>query len=58
MKVVSNNTSVERRFSSWIGGSVLASLVKIRGVAGRGTFIFWYHFLGNVSADVDFAARI
>ncbi|XP_065844421.1 actin-like protein 6A [Oscarella lobularis] len=26
MKVVSNNTSVERRFSSWIGGSVLASL--------------------------------
>ena len=28
MKLVQNATTVERRFSSWIGGSILASLVR------------------------------
>lgn len=26
LKLIANNTTVERRFSSWIGGSILASL--------------------------------
>ena len=33
MKVVQNVSTIERRFSSWIGGSILASLV--RGREGR-----------------------
>lgn len=28
LKLIANNTTVERRFSSWIGGSILASLVS------------------------------
>ena len=28
LKLVSNNQSTERRFSSWIGGSILGSLVS------------------------------
>ena len=29
VKVIQNATTVEKRFSSWIGGSILASLVRI-----------------------------
>jgi len=29
LKLIANNTTVERRFSAWIGGSILASLVSI-----------------------------
>ena len=29
LKVISNNSTIERRFSSWIGGSILASLVRM-----------------------------
>lgn len=28
LKLIANNTTVERRFSAWIGGSILASLVR------------------------------
>ena len=28
LKLIANNTTVERRFSAWIGGSILASLVS------------------------------
>ena len=28
MKLISNNTAMERRFNPWIGGSILASLVS------------------------------
>lgn len=30
LKLIANNTTVERRFSAWIGGSILASLVRIQ----------------------------
>uniref|UniRef100_A0AAY4BB14 Actin-like protein 6A n=1 Tax=Denticeps clupeoides TaxID=299321 RepID=A0AAY4BB14_9TELE len=30
LKLIANNTTVERRFSAWIGGSILASLVSSR----------------------------
>ena len=29
VKVIQNASTVEKRFSSWIGGSILASLVRI-----------------------------
>ena len=29
LKLIANNTTVERRFSAWIGGSILASLVSL-----------------------------
>lgn len=29
MKLISNNTAMERRFNPWIGGSILASLVSV-----------------------------
>lgn len=29
LKLIANNTTVERRFSAWIGGSILASLVSM-----------------------------
>jgi len=29
VKLVQNSSTVERRFSSWIGGSILASLVSL-----------------------------
>lgn len=30
LKLMACNSSIERRFSSWIGGSILASLVRLR----------------------------
>lgn len=30
LKLIANSTTVERRFSAWIGGSILASLVRTR----------------------------
>lgn len=35
LKLMACNSSIERRFSSWIGGSILASLVRLR-VSVRG----------------------
>jgi len=32
VKLVQNSGSIERRYSSWIGGSILASLVKISSI--------------------------
>lgn len=29
LKLISNNTPMERRFNPWIGGSILASLVSL-----------------------------
>ena len=29
LKIISSSVSAERRFSSWIGGSILASLVSL-----------------------------
>lgn len=34
LKLIANNTTVERRFSAWIGGSILASLVRKNCRAG------------------------
>ena len=34
MKLVQNSSTVERRFSSWIGGSILASLVSSAQFSG------------------------
>lgn len=44
LKLIANNTTVERRFSAWIGGSILASLVRktseLTTVAGYTIFVF------------------
>ena len=35
LKIISNNSTLERRFSSWIGGSILASLVSFIILSAR-----------------------
>ena len=37
LKLISNNTPMERRFNPWIGGSILASLVS-----SEFFFLFFY----------------
>ena len=38
LKLISNNTPMERRFNPWIGGSILASLVSSE-------FLFSFFFM-------------
>lgn len=59
LKVNFVNISAERRYSSWIGGSVMGSLVLI-SVAGRigGFFIRVFRVSGHLPADVDIEARV
>lgn len=40
LKLISNNTPMERRFNPWIGGSILASLVSLH--LFRLKSMFWY----------------
>ena len=40
LKLIANNTTVERRFSSWIGGSILASLVSLSTLQNSLRFLF------------------
>ena len=64
VKVVQNATSVERRFSSWIGGSILASLVSCNDM--NPLLLLLYNvkikdipfFSGYIPADVGLQARV
>jgi len=40
LKLVSNNQASERKYSSWIGGSILASLVSISIQFWKGLTLF------------------
>lgn len=45
LKLIANSTTVERRFSAWIGGSILASLVRTHNMTSclnhiNGTKVF------------------
>lgn len=33
LKLIASNSTMERKFSPWIGGSILASLVRGKGLA-------------------------
>lgn len=33
LKLIASNSTMERKFSPWIGGSILASLVSGKGLA-------------------------